>query len=112
MTIATSGAVTATGGMATSYAIAQTGGGRGAASFTVTGDASRSFVLTLPANITIRNGANSMRITALATNATAGKASLSSAGSFTLNLGGTLNVAANQAIGNYTGTYAVTVTYQ
>ena len=112
MVIAANGAVSSTGGMATSYTIAQTGTGIGPGSFTVTGDASRAFHVTWPATITIRNGARALRISALTQNTTGGTASLNASGNFTLTIGGTLTVGANPTVGNYSGTYNVTVTYQ
>ena len=112
LVITPAGVVSGTGDLATGLGMTQTGTGRGPASFAVTGDANRIFAITMPARITIANGGNRMRITALTLNTTGTTASLNGSGSFTLNVGGTLTVAANQALGAYTGTYVVTVTYQ
>ncbi|MEL6322776.1 MAG: DUF4402 domain-containing protein [Pseudomonadota bacterium] len=80
-----------------------------AAAFAVTGEADQSYAITLPTSVSISNGTQTM----LVDNFTGSKSSgtlVSGADSFTV--GGTLNVAANQAAGEYTGTFAVTVEYQ
>lgn len=107
--ITPAGVVTTTGGMIGNTSV---GAGRGPASFAIHGDANRAFVVNLPNRITVRNGTANMRINALTSNTTAGVASLSAAGGFTLNVGGTIRVAANQRLGAYSATYNVTVTYQ
>lgn len=80
-----------------------------AAAFNVTGEADKSYTITLPNSISISNGTETMDVD----NFTGSKASgtlTSGADSFTV--GGTLDVAANQAAGEYTGTFTVTVEYQ
>lgn len=105
-----SGTITTTGGVITSTAIAQTTP-RGPGTFAVVGEAGRAFSVSLPTVVILRQGTRNMRLTAFRSNWTAG-AVFSASRTFALSVGATLNVRANQAIGTYTGTYTVTVTYQ
>ena len=106
------GVITATGGLLPSTAITQTIA-RGPGSFTITGDPSRLFRLTLPAgNVTLRAGARTMRMSAMRSNWVSGTSRLNTSGTFALSIGATLNIGANQANGSYSGTYAATVVYQ
>ncbi len=75
--------------------------------FTVTGNPNSNFNITAPATVTLTSGANTMSadLTTPATSA------LDNVGSRIFNTIGTLNVAANQASGAYTGTYNVSVNY-
>lgn len=112
LAVSNAGAFTTTGGVTGTTAITQTGTGRGAGSFSVTGTANQFILVALPASMTIANGAATMTVDNFNTNTIIfGIAQLDAAGRFTLNVGGTLNVGANQAIGNYSGSYTVTVTY-
>ncbi|HVO51434.1 MAG TPA: DUF4402 domain-containing protein [Thermoanaerobaculia bacterium] len=77
--------------------------------FTVTGAAGYGFAITLPVSATITSGANNMTVNTFASTPS-GTGTLT-AGTATVNVGATLNVAANQAAGAYTGTYPVTVNY-
>lgn len=80
-----------------------------AAAFNVTGETDRVYTITLPNSVQISNGSENMDVD----NFTGSKASgtlTSGADSFTV--GGTLDVGANQAAGEYTGTFTVTVEYQ
>ena len=81
-----------------------------AAQFQVTGNPNNTFSITLPASTTISSGTNNMTVDAFTSNPTS-TGTLDNTGNKTLNVGGTLHVAANQAIGHYTGTFAVTVAY-
>lgn len=105
-----SGTISTTGGVLTSTAIAQTAA-RGPGTFAVVGEAGRAFSINLPTTAILRQGTRNMRLSAFRSNWTAG-AVLSPSRSFALSVGATLNVGANQTTGTYTGTYAVTVTYQ
>lgn len=105
-----SGAITTTGGVLTSTAIAQTAP-RGPATFAVVGEAGRAFTIDLPRIAILRRGIRIMLLSAFRSNWTAG-AVFSPTRTFPLSVGATLHVGANQTIGTYTGTYAVTVTYQ
>ena len=85
-----------------------------AASFTVSGDANRTFVLTLPSSTTLSDGgtpSHSMTVNTFTSNLTNNTDGTLSNGSATVNVGATLNVSANQFAGNYTGTFSVTVNY-
>jgi hypothetical protein len=84
-----------------------------AASFTVAGEASRTFAITLPANNTVSlvSGANTMAANIFVHNAGANPA-LDIAGAAAFTVGATLSVAANQAAGNYTSAnFPVTISY-
>ena len=80
-----------------------------AAEFTVAGLANANYKINLPASTTITNGTTTMTInnfTESASNV------LTAAGTETFKVGATLNLAANQAAGSYTGSFAVTVDYE
>ena len=84
-----------------------------AASFTVAGEASRTFTITLPADGTVSliSGANSMAANIFVHNAGANPA-LDVAGAAAFTVGATLSVAANQAAGSYTSAnFPVTINY-
>ena len=88
-----------------------------AAVFTIGGEATNTYSITLPSSaIALTNGSSSMNLTNF-TVASGGTGSVSGAvgtlasGVGTLNVGATLTSAASQATGTYTGTYAVTVAY-
>jgi hypothetical protein len=84
-----------------------------AASFNVTGAASYTYAITLPAAATtITSGGNTMTVDTW-TSTPSGTGTLSAGGSQTLTVGATLNVGASQAAGTYvSGTpFTVTVNY-
>ena len=85
-------------------------GGVAAAAFTVSGQGSATYAITLPASTTVTSGGNSMTVDTFASNPS-GTGALSAGGSQALTCGATLNVGASQASGTYTGTFNVTVTY-
>lgn len=97
------------------------GGQRGtvrAATFNVTGDGASTYAITLPsADVSLSDGAthtmtvNAFTVAAGTTGSVAGAIGTLAAGAGVLNVGATLTVAALQAPGAYTGTYAVTVAY-
>lgn len=76
------------------------------------GSSSKAIIITLPANGATRltSGANSMGVN----NFVSTPASLASipAGGTTLSVGAALTVAPNQAPGNYSGSFSLTVNYQ
>lgn len=89
-----------------------------AAKFDVAGEGALTYTITLPAGAaTITDGTNNMTVdtwtSSIATTAGAGLLSGTSgnAGTQTFYVGGKLNVGANQAAANYTGTFSVTVAY-
>lgn len=75
--------------------------------FTVTGLPSANFNIIVPSTTTLTNGAQSMTATLTAPLQFA--TDPTGVGAF--NVTGVLAVAANQASGNYTGTYSITVNY-
>jgi hypothetical protein len=113
MAINNAGTVTSTGGVTTAMAITQYGTGRGPGAFELTGSPNRQCDVTLPASITISNGTQTMTVNAFNANVNGGgKIKLDATGHAQLDIGATLNVAANQAVGAYTGSYNITVAFQ
>ena len=107
VTVASDGTVT------TSLTFSATSGPRGPAVFVVRGEPNRRFLALLPGPITISNGTSTMTVDQFRSNTVPpGVATLSSTGIYILNVGGRLNVNANQEAGSYTGTFDVTVLYQ
>ena len=76
-------------------------------SFTVSGDARRSFSISATGS-TVSNGTATMAFT---TSVSAASDTLDTNGDGSFTVGGTLTVAADQAAGDYTGTYDATVAY-
>lgn len=99
--VTTAGAGTATGDV-----VLVSGSTNSADSFTVTGDAGRSFSIVTTGG-TVDSGGNSMPFTTTA----AGSGTLSAGGTAAFSVGGTLTVGNGQAAGSYTGSYDATVTY-
>lgn len=83
----------------------------GSASYTVTGEANATYVITLPSSITISDGTNSMDIDNFTSNHDENIGTLNASGSEIIFVGATINVDANQAAGEYSGSYDVTVSY-
>ncbi len=82
-----------------------------AAEFTVTGLADATYAITLPGSIDISTtGGETMTVTGFTSNPS-GTGTLAANGEQTLSVGATLNVGENQAAGDYTGTFNVTVAY-
>jgi hypothetical protein len=96
------------------------GGTPGAATFTVTGEPSVGYAITLPATATLTGAGGGTMVLTLASDTTAagitsGQAAsgtLSGTGTQTLYVGGSLAVAAGQTAGAYTGIFSATVAYQ
>jgi len=115
-TIATTGTagdvVLATDGTRTPTGVALVGAATGTpASFTVNGEASRAFTVTLPADgdVSLINGANTMPANSFNHNA---PAQLDGGGAAAFTVGATLVVGAAQAPGTYTSAnFPVTVNY-
>lgn len=88
-----------------------------AASFTVTGLANNTYSVTLPGDNAIEltstaNGAVAMKITTFTTFAVSGTMGvIEGGGTQVFKVGATLNVGANQAAGDYTGNFNVSVNY-
>jgi Domain of unknown function (DUF4402) len=113
LTVDIAGAVTTTGGVTGTTTLVQTGTGRGPGSFGLTGSPNRQTDIIVPTSSTITSGSQTMTVNAFTSNANGGgKLKLDATGYQTLIIGATLNVGANQAVGSYTGTYTITVTFQ
>ena len=99
----------------TGNAILSSGGTVSAAEFTVGGSNNYEYVVTLPGTITLNSGANSMTVKnfnflAQASGATSGPATFEGTQDV-LKVGATLEVASEQPVGDYSGTFEVTVNY-
>lgn len=116
----TGGTVTVSpSGTVTASATAQSLGGASQAIFSLTGGANLSYLITLPASITIAcvGGTGSCTpgstLTVNAFTSTPGSpATLGPGGTGTLAVGATLQIGAGAGTGTYTGTFNVTVQYQ
>jgi hypothetical protein len=81
------------------------------AAFNVTGEANYTFSITLPANINLTNGAETMVVEDFTASLPLTGNAIASVGTpFTV--GATLNVGGSQAAGTYTGEFDVTVDYE
>jgi len=107
------GTRTVTGGVT-----AMNGGTSGAAKFDVTGQSGFTYAITLVAGtLSANGGANTMTFTAVGDTTASGITSGGAAtgtltgGAQSIYVGGVLNVAANQAPGDYSGTVTATVEY-
>ena len=81
-----------------------------AALFKVSGESDASYTIELPKSIKIANGAGAAMEVNDFSGSKSGGTLVSGADSFTV--GGTLEVAANQPTGEYTGTFTVAVEYE
>lgn len=87
-------------------------GNRGPARFDMDGEGARLFILRLPNSITISNGSATMRVDRFEANTFVGIIGrFNASGHYDLRIGGRLNVNANQATGEYSGTFEFTVLY-
>lgn len=77
------------------------------------GSAGLAYTVSLPATATLTasGGTATMSLTNLATSLPSNAGSLNGTGQGSFNIGGTLNVAANQTVASYSGTLAVTVSW-
>ncbi|MEN9419169.1 MAG: hypothetical protein RI988_2789 [Pseudomonadota bacterium] len=77
------------------------------------GTPATGFSVSLPASVqlTPASGGASMTLSTFTTTLTGGQGSLNSSGTGSFGIGGTLTVAANQAIGTYSGSFTVTLNY-
>ncbi len=78
--------------------------------FTVSGDASATYSVTLPSSATLTSGSNSMTVDTF-TSSPGTTGTIGVGGTQVLNTGATLNINASQAPGSYVGTYTITVAY-
>ncbi len=100
--VSTSGARTCGAGLVCS-------GTTTAANFNIGGTATQTVNVVVPASVSLSNGSATMNV-ALTSTATSVVMNSSNAGS--IQVGGTLSVAANQADGDYSGTFTLTADYQ
>jgi hypothetical protein len=110
LTVSPSGTVSTTGDLGNASAIAQPTP-PAAASFNVTGLAGTLFTATGVSQVTISNGSAKMTVGQFTINGAFSGGQIGTNGTTTFNIGGTLTVAPGQAIGNYTGTFPITVAY-
>lgn len=81
-----------------------------AAHFDAAGQPSTAYTLSIPASVTISNGTETMVIDNFTSDPGAGTATFDVSGTYEIRVGGTLNVLANQAPGDYTNTTDLDVT--
>ncbi len=97
-------------GIGASISLAQPPEGRGTAEFRIEQDGNRGFNVTLPTSITISNGTTTMVVDTFRDRqiriVNAGRDSI-----YRLEVGATLRINANQAVGKYVGDFDVTVVY-
>jgi hypothetical protein len=88
-----------------------TAGTSAAAEFAVSGAADNTYAITLPASIQISDGgSNEMTVDSFVSNPS-GTGTLDGAGNQSLQVGATLNLAADQPAGSYSGSFNVSVIY-
>ena len=92
------------------------GAARSAAGFTVSGEGGQSISISIPASVSMSNGANTLSV-ATSNNLVGSPATqtlsgaVNSTGTLNFNVGGTVTVPAATAAGTYSGTLTVTVSY-
>lgn len=111
VTLSPSGTLTSTGGAAGNELVAQTGGGPQAGDFLITSAPGTLFTIFGPISFNLRNGGATMPVTLL-TGALQQVSATPTVVVYRLRVGGTLSLAANQAVGTYTGTYTLQTVYQ
>lgn len=87
------------------------GGTARSGAWSVAGEASTAYTITLPASTSLTGAGDPMTVNAFS-DSQSGSSTTDGSGDDTFKVGATLNVNASQAAGSYTGTYAVTVAYQ
>ena len=108
VTVDPSGTRTSTGADLQPFGI-----GYRAATFDVSGSANYTYAITLPGSVTITNtgGTGETMTVDSWTSTPSGNGTLDGTGNQTVQVGATLNVGANQAVGTYSGTFTVTFAY-
>jgi hypothetical protein len=111
VTVSTSGARTSSGGV-----VLLSSGAGAAAGFNISdsdpASLAKTYIITLPANgtVTLASGSNSMPVNDFISDPSG--SGIMTAGTQLLIVGATLSVGANQPVGNYSGSFSVTVNYQ
>jgi hypothetical protein len=103
--ISTANARTSTGGVTPSAIGAFT-----QAIYAASGENNATYSIQLPSSVSISDGTHTMTVDNFVSDP-GSTGTLSGTGAQTINVGATLNVAASQATGNYSGTYDVTIAY-
>lgn len=80
--------------------------------FTISGDAKRTFKITMPATVTLEGPEDAEMIITLAKNLNEINNALTEGGAATLYIGGSLAVADNQAAGDYKAEFNVAIAYE
>jgi hypothetical protein len=108
---ATAGSVTiATGGARTGSNVTLSSmAAGGAAGFSLAGDTTATYAITLPSTATLTGAGSPMTISGFTSNPSGTGTLVAGAG--TVAIGGTLAVGASQAAGAYTGSFSVTMDY-
>lgn len=111
VTLSPAGTLTSAGGAAGNELVAQTSGGPQAGDFTITSAPNTLFTVYGPVTFNLSNGRATMPVTLLTGSLQQVSAS-PTAVVYRLRVGGTLSLAANQAVGTYSGTYTLQTVYQ
>lgn len=111
VTLSPAGTLTSAGGAAGNELIAQTSGGPQAGDFTITSAPNTLFTVYGPISFNLTNGGATMPVTLLTGTLQQVSASPTTV-VYRLRVGGTLSLAANQAVGTYTGSYTLQTVYQ
>lgn len=106
--VAPDGARAATGGVTLLSANAGSAG-----SVNLAGTAALAYTVSMPSSVTLTaaSGSQTMTLSSLTTNLSSNAGTLGATGAGSFNIGGTLNVGANQAVASYSGIVPVTVTW-
>jgi hypothetical protein len=107
VSIATDGTRTSSGGVTPSPLAPL----HSVATFNVEGESGNEVVITLPASTTISNGSETMTVDNFVSDPDDANPVTLTGAATVLRVGATLNVAANQVSGTYTGTFDVSVNY-
>jgi hypothetical protein len=111
LTLSPSGTMTGTGAVNGNQLIAQSSGGASPGAFQIIANTGQTFTVYGPITTTLsKAGGATMTITNL-TGSLTQTATVGGNVYYTLNVGGTLNVGANQSVGTYTGSYTLTTIY-